>query len=113
VRGGGDGAASLPFKVTTDGQEEELPPIASTDLQAGELLLHLLSGGGGYGDPLAREVERVRYDVLSGFVSFERARDVYGVVFASTELTDALQIDAAATERQREQLRIAGGSSPA
>jgi N-methylhydantoinase B len=109
VRGGGDGAASLPFKVTTDGQEEELPPIASTDLQAGELLLHLLSGGGGYGDPLQREVERVREDVLSEFVTFERARDVYGVVFANTELTDALAVDIDATERQRESLRAARG----
>ena len=105
VRGGGDAAASLPFKLTTEGKEEPLPPIASTDLRAGEQLLHLLSGGGGYGDPLEREVERVRDDVLSGFISFERARDVYGVVFGSSELTDALRVDGDATERQRKGLR--------
>jgi N-methylhydantoinase B len=91
--------------VGTDGAEEPLPPIASTDLQAGEILLHLLSGGGGYGDPLEREPERVRQDVLSQFISFERARDVYGVVFAGTELTDALVVDEAETARQREALR--------
>jgi N-methylhydantoinase B len=106
VRDGGDAAASLPFKVTTNGQEEELPPIASTDLHAGELLLHLLSGGGGYGDPLQREVERVRQDILSEFVTFERARDVYGVVFANTELSDALAVDTDATNRHRESLRV-------
>ncbi|MBA3451247.1 MAG: hydantoinase B/oxoprolinase family protein [Chloroflexia bacterium] len=111
VRGGGDGAPSLPFKLTTDGQEEPLPPIASTDLQAGELLLHLLSGGGGYGDPLARETERVRGDVLSGFITFERARDVYGVVFANTELTDGLAVDGDATRRQRERLRATCGEA--
>jgi N-methylhydantoinase B len=104
VRGGGDAASSLPFKLTADGQEEPLPPIASTDLQAGEQLLHLLSGGGGYGDPLEREVERVREDVLSGFISFERARDVYGVVFADTELSDALAVDVEGTRRRREEL---------
>jgi N-methylhydantoinase B len=68
------------------------------------LLLHLLSGGGGYGDPLAREMERVRDDVLSGFLSLERARDVYGVVFAGTELTDALAVDGEATRRRRAEL---------
>jgi N-methylhydantoinase B len=107
VRGGGDGAPSLPYKVTPDGEAEALPPIASTDLQAGELLLHLLSGGGGYGDPLAREPERVREDVLSQFISFERARDVYGVVFANTELSDALMVDVEGTARQREAVRAA------
>lgn len=104
VRGGGDAAASLPFKLTADGQEAPLPPIASTDLQAGEQLLHLLSGGGGYGDPLEREIERVREDVLSGFITFERARDVYGVVFANAELSDALAVDTEGTRRRREEL---------
>ena len=107
VRGGGDAAASLPFKLTADGQEAPLPPIASTDLLAGEQLLHLLSGGGGYGDPLEREVERVREDVLSGFISFARARDVYGVVFANTEVSDRLAVDWLATERQRASLSAA------
>ena len=35
----------------------------------------------------------MREDVLSEFVTFERARDVYGVVFADTELNDALAVD--------------------
>jgi N-methylhydantoinase B/oxoprolinase/acetone carboxylase alpha subunit len=50
-------------------------PIANTDLKPGELLLHLLRGGG-YGDPLEREPEQVREDVLSQSVVFERAWDV-------------------------------------
>ena len=48
---------------------------------------------------------RVRDDILSGFVTFERARDFCpGVIFAGTELTDALAVDFAATERHRENL---------
>ena len=63
-----------------------------------------LRGSSGYGDALKREPEQVRQDVLSQFISFERARDVYGVVFAGTELTDALAVDEAGTERMREGL---------
>jgi N-methylhydantoinase B len=105
VRGGGPGAPSLPFKVRVDGSEEPLPPIASTDLQPGELLLHLLSGGGGYGAALERETELVRADVLSQFISLERARDVYGVIFTGTGIDESLQVDSAATEQQRADLR--------
>src|SRR5262249_49543124 len=61
----------------------------------------LLSGGGGYCDPLEREPERVRADVLAGFVSLERARDVYGVAFSSTAIDDSLQVDEQETARLR------------
>jgi N-methylhydantoinase B len=101
TRGGGDGAASIPLRVRVDGSEAELEPISQEVLAPGELLGHLLSGGGGYGDPRAREPERVRDDVLSQFVSFERARDVYGVAFASDVLDDSLEIDDAETARLR------------
>jgi N-methylhydantoinase B len=107
TRGGGDAAPSVPFLLRADGAREPLPTIASVPLAAGELLGHELSGGGGYGDPLEREPERVRDDVLAQFVSFARARDVYGVVFRSDVLDDSLAIDEAATELRRGELRAA------
>ena len=58
------------------------------------------SGGGGYGDPLVREPERVRKDVEFGYVSPSRARAGYGVV-----IDDAGAVDAAATVAQRSELR--------
>lgn len=108
TRGGGDGAASIAFKVLADGSEKPLEPIAQVDLAAGELLGHLLSGGGGYGDPLDREPGLVRDDVLARFVSLERARDVYGVVFEPGESDGELVVDATATEERRDQLRKNG-----
>jgi N-methylhydantoinase B len=107
---GRDGAASIPFKVREDGSEEPLSPIDQVDLEAGELLGHLLSGGGGYGDPLEREPNLVRTDVLARFVTFERARDVYGVVFSSEVLADELAVDVDATARRREELRAGRAS---
>jgi N-methylhydantoinase B len=47
---------------------------------AGELVSVRTGGGGGFGDPLAREPERVRADVVAGYVSRERAERDYGVV---------------------------------
>jgi N-methylhydantoinase B len=39
----------------------------------------LTAGGGGHGDPRERGPERVRDDVLDGYVSPQAARDIYGV----------------------------------
>jgi N-methylhydantoinase B len=104
TQGGGDGAPSVPYILRTDGTEEPLDPIAQLELKPGELLGHRLSGGGGYGDPLEREVQLVRDDVLARFVSFESARDIYGVVFEEEILGDELRVDQAATERRRQAL---------
>jgi N-methylhydantoinase B len=101
TRGGGSAAASIAFKATAAGTEEPLEPIAQVVLQPGELLGHLLSGGGGYGDPFEREPERVRADVLAGFVGFGRAREVYGVAFEREVLDDSLRVDETETGRLR------------
>ena len=102
TQGGGTAAPSIAFKAAPDGVEEALDPIAQVVLEPGELLGHLLSGGGGYGDPHEREPERVRDDVLARFVSFERARDVYGVAFEHEVLDDSLEVDPEETARLRE-----------
>jgi N-methylhydantoinase B len=49
-------------------------------LQTGEVLVNNTGGGGGYGDPLAREPWRVAADVRNGFVSVAAAALEYGVV---------------------------------
>ena len=108
VRGGGPAASSIPFKVLVDGSEVPLPPISAELIAAGELVGHLLSGGGGYGDPLDREQELVREDVEARFISVARARDVYGVVFSHEDADGALHIDTTATAARRTELRAAG-----
>ena len=42
------------------------------------------AGGGGWGDPREREPERVRDDVVRGYVSHEAAREDYGVALSRT-----------------------------
>ncbi|HEX2353105.1 MAG: hydantoinase B/oxoprolinase family protein [Hyphomicrobiales bacterium] len=61
-------------------------------------------GGGGWGDPLERDVKAVCADVREDFVSRQAAGEDYGVV-----LRDDLTIDHAATEREREALKSTRG----
>jgi len=58
------------------------------------------SGGGGFGDPLERDADLVRRDVVQGYVSAERAVEGYGVVL---DARDA--VDAAATSARRAAIR--------
>lgn len=44
-----------------------------------DALLVVSAGGGGYGDPLERDPQRVLNDIRLGLVSPERARELYGV----------------------------------
>ena len=61
-----------------------------------DVLVMRSSGGGGYGDPLLRDPERVRRDVVHGVVSTQAAREWYGVALTSDGF-----IDETATEHLR------------
>ena len=78
---------------------------ANIPMSRGDTLLLELGGGGGWGDPLTREPERVLDDVRNGYVSVAAAREVYGVVIDP----EAMTIDSAATRRQR----VGAGFKPA
>jgi N-methylhydantoinase B len=56
-------------------------------------------GGGGYGDPLQRDPERVFADVREGYITGAAAERDYGVVVVETER--GLAIDFAATKLLR------------
>jgi N-methylhydantoinase B len=80
VRGGGSGAPAQQRKRFGDGRlSDELGCYARVTLGPDETILSYSSAGGGYGPPHEREPMRVRKDVLEGYVTPERARDVYRV----------------------------------
>jgi N-methylhydantoinase B len=60
-----------------------------TPLDAGDVLETTFTGGGGYGDPLLRESERVAQDVFLGYVSPETAETLYAVALNSDGTVDA------------------------
>ena len=59
------------------------------------------AGGGGWGDPLEREIRLVERDVRGGFVSLESARTEYGIVIDP----DSLKADVTGSLAFRRDLR--------
>ena len=57
-------------------------------------LIVQMPGGGGYGDPKARDPERVADDVRNGLVTTEAARADYAVVVAPDGTLDRTATDA-------------------
>lgn len=47
-------------------------------LNNGDTVTHISPGGGGYGNPLERDRDRVRGDIEAGFISREAAEKLYG-----------------------------------
>ena len=68
--------------------------------QAGDTDVHRIAGGGGFGDPLAREPELVAADVANDKVSVPAARERYGVVVDEDGV-----LDRATTENLRARTR--------
>jgi len=110
VRGGKDGVAAATYKIGRNGDRTKLPNVVQVDLEPGEWLLGVDNGGGGYGDPLAREPERVLHDVRENWETLERGRDVYGVVFTGSAEEEDLLVDAAATQKLRAELAEVRGA---
>jgi N-methylhydantoinase B len=106
VRGG---KAGRPFQVTIDPggpAEREVDALADAEpVKAGEVIRIRTTGGGGWGDPLDRDVEAVLRDVRWRKVSPERARDDYGVLVSVSGGEVGVDVDA--TARLRDERRAA------
>ena len=79
ANGGLRGAPAAQFRRRQDGRLEPLPACALVTIRDGESVVSYCSGGGGYGDPRERDRGRVRHDFEEGYITADRARDVYGL----------------------------------
>ena len=99
--GGKPGLRNYAFMRSKDKGEFEILKTSGVQLTEGDRVMVVAGGGGGYGDPLERDIEEVRWDVIHGYVSVENAMQDYGVVIAS----DTFEIDAKATKQLRDGLQ--------
>ena len=105
------GQAGQPFLAIADahGEARNLGGLVDGEpLKAGQVLRVRTTGGGGWGDALARDPAAVLLDVVQGKVSQAAAKDDYGVVVVTGTgegALDGLRVDAAATDALRTKLR--------
>jgi N-methylhydantoinase B len=106
IAGGRPGAPNqLRLRVGGDHEQEVETTAFYVDHDPGESYAYRYGGGGGWGDPLEREAQKVLDDVLDEYVSLEGARRDYGVVLnGSLEELD-LVVDEAATAALRAEMR--------
>ncbi|MEO8888759.1 MAG: hydantoinase B/oxoprolinase family protein [Jatrophihabitantaceae bacterium] len=97
------GKAGHSFQVTVDPggpAEHDVDALIDAEfLAAGTLIRIRTTGGGGWGDPLDRDVDAVVRDVLWGKVSRAAARADYGVVVTASDDDPAADLDATAELR--------------
>lgn len=75
---------------------------SNVQLIAGDVIYYWSGGGGGYGNPLERDPERVLKDVIEGLVSVETAKNAYGVALNPTnDLEMPYEVDHNATSLLR------------
>ena len=97
LNGGGDGSFNRPLFYHEDRWIETKSKEYPRSVSRGDIINIHSAGGGGYGNPLLRDVNSVLEDYLDEIISKETALNVYGVVIND----DRLDMD--------ETLRIRGG----
>ena len=108
------GKSGAPNKVEFHtGGKTWIPELRSKQdnvlFRAGDAIRAASPGGGGYGDPLTRDLAAVERDLNRGYVSREKAEQDYGVVVAEATLLTPdhtlYKLDAAASAERRKTLQ--------
>ncbi len=119
----GDGADNPPFGLfggtpgigggnyredLTSGHRTYCSSKGYLKIDEGQVWVGVSSGGGGYGDPIERDAEKVCAHVRDGIISSESAFEIYGVVMRA----GSNELDAEATRARRAQLKESRGPLP-
>lgn len=96
IRGGGNALPARQFLRDDDGEVTPLGTSEQVVVRRDQLVVSYSNGGGGYGDPGTRDPQRVWLDVAEGWITPQRASEVYRVA-----LTPDLDLDEDATRKLR------------
>lgn len=102
LKGGIQGEKAEYSIIREVGKKEVLPSKCTVSIKRGEELVIKTPGGGGYGNPLNRDPEKVLDDYKNDLVSLSSAEEEYGVVI----IPDRGIIDMEATRELREKNKL-------
>lgn len=100
IYGGLDGTYNQFSLKFPDGTEQQLGSKDMLfDVPKGTVMEMYSGGGGGYGSPFLRDINKVQQEAIAGLLSIEKAREDYGVLIDSITFV----VDEQATNRLREE----------
>lgn len=106
IFGGKYGGLSTKMLIKKDGTQIVLASKGDfIVVQSGDQLVYSTAGAGGWGDPLDRDMAKVRKDVIANIVSLESARSDYGVIVDAV----TFEVDTQGSEALRSLLRSQRG----
>lgn len=97
LAGGRPGSVDNSYIILKDGSHV----TASMNVQPGDRVVIQTSGGGGWGDPEERDLEKIAWDVRNGYVSLEAAKKEYHAIVNPVNFN----IDLEATKALRSELK--------
>lgn len=100
LHGGRPGTPSMNLLVQGE-DERVLPTMSMSPIRQNGVIEHTLAGGAGWGDPLDRDPELVRQDVVNELFTIDYVAREYGVVIDP----ETLLVDQKGTERRRATMR--------
>jgi N-methylhydantoinase B len=102
IAGGSNGAPdSCVISAGTSREVRVAPSVAGVAMATGDVLVYRFGGGGGWGNPFARDPAAVLDDVWDEYVSVAAAREEYGVVVTGSLEDMTLAVDEDATRELR------------
>lgn len=101
ARGGNSGGGASNYVTRRDGRVEPANGWVIVRLEPGDRVTGISPGGGGYGPAIERDPVSVQADVTEGYISRDRAFQVYGVV-----IDTAGSLDMPATIKTRAERRL-------
>ena len=112
--GGKPGSPS--WNYVNPGRADCVPPVMMTEvekLKRGDVFRHEMSGGGGHGDPLARNPEDVLRDIVEERVSPAPAEAECFVLVGNTENTGTWTLEFPSPGRLKGEMRTSAHSAAA
>lgn len=79
ISGGQEGSTNYVKVMKSDGTEERFTSCTALPLKKDDVIKVITATGGGYGDPKNRSQVTILEDIKNGYISKERAAEIYGI----------------------------------